>query len=70
MLICLFGGVIGIFFVVVIIIVFNIFGSDFKMVFLFEFVIFVVFCFILIGVVFGYMLVKNVLKLNLIIVLF
>ena len=63
-LICLLGGVIGILLAGTIITLFNMFGSNFKMLLSLESVVLAVFFSTLIGVVFGYMPAKNASKLN------
>ena len=63
-LICLLGGVIGILLAGTIITLFNMFGSNFKMLLSLESVVLAVFFSTLIGIVFGYMPAKNASKLN------
>ena len=63
-LICLLGGVIGILLAGTIITLFNILGSNFKMLLSLESVVLAVFFSTLIGIVFGYMPAKNASKLN------
>lgn len=63
-LICLLGGIIGILLAAAIILAFNHWGSDFKMVLSPESVIVAVVCSTLIGVIFGYIPARNASRLN------
>ncbi len=63
-LICLLGGIIGILFATAIILSFNYWGTDFKMVFSTLSVVIAVLCSTLIGVVFGFIPARNASRLN------
>ncbi|AHG86543.1 MacB family efflux pump subunit [Bibersteinia trehalosi] len=63
-LICLLGGIIGILLAAMIIVGFNYWGSDFKMILSPESVVVAVVCSTLIGVIFGYIPARNASRLN------
>lgn len=63
-LICLLGGIIGILLATAIILSFNYWGSDFKMVLSTSSVVVAVLCSTLIGVIFGYIPARNASRLN------
>ncbi|WP_373818138.1 ABC transporter permease, partial [Glaesserella sp.] len=63
-LICLLGGIIGILLATAIILSFNYWGTDFKMVLSMSSVIIAVLCSTLIGIIFGYIPARNASQLN------
>ncbi len=63
-LICLLGGIIGILLATAIILSFNYWGSDFKMVLSTSSVVVAVLCSTLIGIIFGYIPARNASRLN------